>query len=178
MRVDEDGKIWNIVIGAAAGAVINAIVSAFTQIAEDSDSLGTKEFWAHLGVSTVIGAISGGFAASRFFVPQQIIINTTLGAIGSVADCAIDGGKTLGAYALSVTEGAISGALSGAFGGRGTASKHVSNSFKRVLKNGNWSYYFTQINKQAVLDGLAAIPGIIKSTIPSIVIFLTKYNRN
>ena len=61
-------------------------------------------------------------------------------------------------------------AFSGMLGGKGSASKHVSNHFWRMLGSGadDLTYYFSQIGHQAVRDGLKAIPGIIKSTIPSV----------
>ena len=68
------------------------------------------------------------------------------------------------------TEGATIGAFSGMLGGKGSVSKHVSNHFWRMLGSGadDLTYYFSQIGHQAVRDGLKAIPGIIKSTIPSV----------
>ena len=84
----------------------------------------------------------------------------------------INSGEFWGNVGIAVASGAIEGgtlgALSGLIGGMGSASKHLSNSFKRVLNNGNWSYYFTQINTQAIRDGFKAIPGILKATIPSL----------
>ena len=138
---------------------------------ENAPDYSTGEFWAHLAVSTVSGAISGGLAASGVGLPGQVIWNSIIGAASAIADTAIDddGTTTTQTYVLNGIVGGVVGALSGLVGGKGTASKHVTNSFKRVLNNGNWSYYFTQIGKEATKDGIKAIPSILRSYIPSII---------
>ena len=158
-RSDDGREFWDIVIGAA--------VSAVSQLIDDPTSWNTKEFWARTGTAAAVGAVSGGLAASGVGIVGQIAWNAALGAAGNVADAALQGKKSVSDYILCVIEGAVFGAAAGGLGGAGSASKHVSNSFWRTVKNGNWSYYLTQIGKQAINDGKQAIPSILKATIPN-----------
>ena len=169
-RMDADGEFWNIVIGAAVGAVVGAVASAVTQLIGNSASWKTGEFWAHVGVAAGVGAVSGGLAASGVGLGGQIAVNAALGAAGAIADTGIDdnGETSEAAYVMAAIEGATRGGISGMIGGKGSASKHVTNSFKRFVKNGNWSYYYSQVRTQAIRDGKKAIPSIFKATIPSI----------
>ena len=98
----------------------------------------------------------------------QIAWNGVLGVGSSIIDNLIDGEKSVKAYVVEAIDSALMGCVAGALGGSGSASKHVTNSFRRVLRTNNWSYYFSQINTQAVRDGVNAIPGILKATIPAI----------
>ncbi|MBQ2999593.1 MAG: RHS repeat-associated core domain-containing protein [Clostridia bacterium] len=179
---DEKGKICNILIGAIVGAVVGAFISAASQIVdemkeeeveEESESeeeknlFKTGEFWAKVVVAAGIGAVTGGFAASGVGLVGQVLLNSASGAGSSMIELAIDGEKNWENYVMRGAEGATIGAISGRIGGPGTASKHVTNSFKRVLKNGNFSYYFSQIKYQAYLDGKKAIPSIFKAALPS-----------
>ena len=177
MRADSGGDFWNILIGGAVGAVAGFAISLISQLADDeSDSISPKQFWAHVGVSTAVGALSGGLAASGVGIAGQVIGNSIFSAIGSVADTAIDGETSFGTYVLRASEGATIGAISGLIGNKGSASKHVSNHFWRMVgsRANNLPYYFTQINKQAVRDGLKAIPSILKSNIPSVTKIILK----
>ena len=82
-------------------------------------------------------------------------------------------------YLLSAAEGATIGAIAGRLGGKGTASKHVSNHFWRMLASGkdDLTYYFSQVTTQAIRDGKKAIPGIIKASIPSVTKTILKVVR-
>ncbi len=171
MRVDKDGEIWNVLIGAGVGALVG-FVTGFIGLTLDKEApkINTWRFWAHIGVSTLGGAISGGMAASSVKLPGQIIGNAIIGGTGALLDTAIDdtGDTSVLTYILRIAEGATIGALAGRIGNKGSASNHVSNHFHRVLHTHNWRYYFTQINKEAVKDGLKAIPSIMKAAIPTV----------
>ena len=184
MRIDETGEFWNILIGAGVGAVVGAAISIVTQLLlEDSPPIDSEEFWANVGLSAVGGMISGGLAASGVPLAGQMIGNAIIGGMTGFFDVAIkdhysnNSSSSFGTYALSIVDGAIIGLISGRIGGRGSASKHVSNSFWRMVSSGgsNLRYYFTQINKQAARDGLKAIPSILKATIPSLIDFGMSY---
>mgnify|MGYP003293512885 CR=1 FL=1 len=170
MRADYDGEFWNIVIGAAVGAGIGVLTSVLTQLTEDSESWRNGEFWLDVAVSAGLGAASGGLAASGVGLVGQIAVNAVIGAVGGIADTAIhdDGTATFATYAVNAIGGGVVGAISGLFGGAGTASKHVSNSFWRMVASGadDLTYYFSQVGTQAVRDGIKAIPGILRSYIP------------
>ena len=171
MRVDNGGEFWNLIIGAVVGAVVSAAVSFVSQLLDDeAPSITSGEFWGHVGVAAATGAVSGAVAASGVGLVGQIAVNATLGATGAVADTAIDdkGDTSIETYLLKATEGAVIGTIAGAIGGQGSASKHVSNSFKRVIKNRNWRYYYSQIRRESFKDGVKAIPSIFKSYVPNI----------
>ncbi len=177
MRVDKDGEIWNILIGAGAGAFAGFITGIIgLALDKEAPKINTWRFWAHIGVSTFGGAISGGLAASSVGLAGQIIGNAIIGGTGALLDTRIDdtGDTSVLTYILRIAEGATIGALAGRIGNKGSASKHVSNHFHRVLHTHNFRYYFTQINVQAVKDGLKSIPSIAKATIPTLTKIILK----
>ena len=185
MRADYDGEFWNIVIGAAVGAVLGAVASAVAQLSaanDRSEILRNGEFWLDVAISAGLGAVSGGLAASGVGIVGQIAVNGVIGAVGGIADTAVhyDGTATFATYAVNAIGGGVVGAISGMLGGAGTASKHVSNSFWRMVASGadDLTYYFSQVGTQAVRDGVKAIPGILKSYIPQATeVFLTLCDR-
>jgi len=173
IRADRGGEFWNIVIGAVAGAVVGVVTSAFSQLTDkESSKISEGEFWKHLGVSAATGAISGALAASGVGIVGQIVGNAVLGAAGAAADMAIDGtGKSdVGGSIAKIAEGATIGAIAGAIGGKGSATKHVSNHFWRMIDSGgsNFSYYYSQVKIQSIRDGFSAIGGIIRATVPTV----------
>ena len=111
-------------------------------------------------------------AASGVGVVGQIVGNAIIGGASSVLDYAINdnGQSSFDKYALRAFEGAALGAIAGAIGGPGTASKHTSNSFWRMVASGkdDLTYYFSQVGVQAKRDGIRAIPGILKATTPAV----------
>ena len=150
--------------------MLDSIVSQLLD--DEAPSIASKEFWGHVGVSALTGAVSGGLAASGVGLVGQVAGNALLGAASSIADTTISdtGDASMGTYIFNAVQGAVIGSFAGLIGGKGTASRHVTNHFRRMLTSGkdNLTYYFSQITKQAVRDGVKAIPGIFRSTIPSI----------
>ena len=171
MRTDEDGEFWNIIIGAAVGAVAGAVVTAITQLIENPEAYKSGEFWAQVGVSALTGAVSGAIAATGIGVAGQVAVNAGLGVASSIANTAIDsnGSASLGTYITNAIVDGAAGALGGLMGGPGTGNKHLSASFGRALKNGNWSYYYSQVAKESFQCGTRAISGILRSNVPSLV---------
>ena len=68
----------------------------------------------------------------------------------------------------SAVLGGTIGALAGAIGGQGTATKHMQSAFQNALHNGNWSYYITQVSTEAVRAGVQAIKSIARSSVPAL----------
>ena len=177
-RIDPTGEISNILIGITIGAFVGFVSSVISQLTdEESSSITPEEFWTHVGISVISGAISGGLAASGVGLKGQIVGNTIIGGISGLLNEHIkdvyrdDYSGSAGTYIMSGLDGAIMGGISGLIGGSGSASKHVSNSFWRMVASGgsNLSYYFSQISKQAMRDGIKAIPSIFKAAIPSVI---------
>ena len=172
MRTDSSGQFWNLIIGAIVGAVVGTAVAIVTQIMdEDAPDITSGEFWGHVAVSAGSGAITGGLAASDVGLAGQVGVNAAVGMLGGLIDTGIDdkGDTSFATYMANALEGAFIGTVAGFVGGKGTASKHVSNSFWRMVASGtdDLTYYFSQIGRQAVNDGKKAIPGILRSYIPS-----------
>lgn len=75
-RYEVDGKFWNIIAAAAAGAIINAAVSAISQGIENGwDNIN----WKSVGIAAITGAISGGLAATGVGALGQTIANGVIG---------------------------------------------------------------------------------------------------
>jgi len=169
-RADDGGECWNTIIGAAAGAIVGAFISAAAQLVKDPDSWKTGTFWGHVAISAVAGAITGAFAATGIGLTGQIAINATVGAASGLADTAIDANNNTGPldYLESALIGGTIGAIAGYLGGPGTATKHMQSAFKTAMHNGNWHYYSSQTSTEAVRAGRSAINGILRGAIPTI----------
>lgn len=79
-RADPSGKLWNIVVGAAVGALVSGITTAI----DSYTSTGAID-WGKVGISTAIGAISGGVAATGLGAIAQAGITAAASATGSIA---------------------------------------------------------------------------------------------
>jgi len=168
-RKDDGGQFWNVVIGAAVGALVGTISSIATQAIENKGFSNIN--WGRVGLSAVSGAISGGLAATGILLGGQVIANATIGAVSSAVDTRLKYGEkaTFSDYAVNTLVGGAVGTISGLIGGNGTGTKHIANSFKRLLSNGNVRYYFSQTNTEAVRSGIKAITPIVKSAIPGLI---------
>ena len=187
-RKDDGGEFWNIVIGAAVGGVVSGLISLATQVIENNGFQNIN--WASVGIATASGALSGAFAATGIPVGGQILINSAIGTISSVADTYADKGENATAmdYLESAVTGGVLGAAGGLLGGNGTGTRHLSKSAgrllnkavsalgdvfdnglkatgKAILKAGK--YYYSQIATQAIQCGKKAIIPIIVSNIPN-----------
>ena len=79
-RKDNGGTFWNIVIGAAVGALVSGITAAV----DSYTSTGSVD-WGKVGIASAVGAISGGVAATGFGVFTQAGVSAAASAVGSVA---------------------------------------------------------------------------------------------
>ena len=80
VRNDNGGQFWNVVIGAAVGAAISAITTAV-----DSVKTTGKVDIVAVGISAVVGGISGGIAATGLSTIAQAGDTAAVSALGSVA---------------------------------------------------------------------------------------------
>ena len=115
-RYDDGGEFWHIVIGAAAGALINAAVSAVSQGIENGwDNIN----WGEVGVAAVTGALGGALTASGAGLAGQIAGSAAIAAAGNAAQQISDIGTgkqdrfDVGSMLLDATIGGICGAISG-----------------------------------------------------------------
>ena len=124
-------------------------------------ALTDKNLYAYCDNNPVMRADYGGEL-------WNLIIGVGVGALVGATVSVVS--QLLDEEGAPINSGAFWGhvGIAGYIGGNGSASKHVRNSFWRTVGNGNWSYYFSQTNRQAVKDGLKAIPSILKATAPTI----------
>ena len=79
-REDDGGDFWNIVIGAAVGAIVSGVTAAIDTYV----STGSVD-WTQVVISSAVGAISGGVAATGLGTIAQASITALTSAAGSVA---------------------------------------------------------------------------------------------
>ena len=79
-REDDGGEFWNIVIGAAVGALVSGVTTAI----DTYISTGSVD-WTQVAISSAVGAISGGVAATGLGTIAQASISAIASAAGSVA---------------------------------------------------------------------------------------------
>jgi hypothetical protein len=79
-RSDDGGDFWNVVIGAAVGAIISGVTTAI----DTYTSTGSVD-WTQVAISSAVGAISGGVAATGLGTIAQASISAIASAAGSVA---------------------------------------------------------------------------------------------
>ena len=79
-RADSGGQFWNIVIGAAVGALVSGLTTAI-----DSYVTTGSIDWFQVGISAAVGAISGGVAATGLGAIAQAGITAAASAVGSIA---------------------------------------------------------------------------------------------
>ena len=79
-REDEGGEFWNVVIGATVGAIFSGVTTAIDTYV----STGSVD-WTQVAISSAVGAISGGVAATGLGVFAQAGWSAAASAVGSVA---------------------------------------------------------------------------------------------
>ena len=149
VRVDEDGKFWNFVIGAVAGAVINSGVKIIDNL------LSGKEWNKGVGTALWTGALSGLLAASGAGIIVSIAGNAAISMAGNAVDQIIENkGFDNFDYVDMAIDGII-GAFAGAVGGRGMGNysniETLNNNLTKKVISGSWTavkqgakYYFSQ----------------------------------
>ena len=187
VRYEVQGEFWNIIIGAAAGAIISGAISAISQGIENGwDNIN----WGSVGVAAATGAISGGLAATGVGVVGQTIANSVIGAVSAGVDTYVSSGgeATVSEYLTNIAVGGVLGAVSGKIGGAGTGTKHMSASAGRVLKKVSNAvaktgqtgiktaakevtkatrYWYSQVAKETTRSMQNAIRSIAKASVPS-----------
>ncbi len=79
-RKDDGGEFWNIIIGAAVGAVFSAVTTAIDSYV----NTGSID-WGKVGISAAVGAVSGGIAATGFGTIAQASVSAIASMVGSVS---------------------------------------------------------------------------------------------
>lgn len=121
---DPNGEFAHILIGAAIGGLLNggfAIIDAWLNGKDFTDG----NTWAHIGVSILSGAVTGGTAAATLGAGCSLwAVGMATGAAGNftggVGHALVDGssiGNSLAIGAQAGLEGAVLGGIGGAVGG-------------------------------------------------------------
>ena len=120
-RYDDGGFFWHIIVGAAVGALISGVATVV------SNAIDGKPITEGLATSMLSGAASGALASSGAGLGVMIAGNAAISMAEDAANQIINNegfnnfnvGKTIIA--------GVDGAISGAIGGKGNGSKHLTN---------------------------------------------------
>ena len=128
IRVDDGGDFWHIVVGAVAGALISGVVKAASNVIE------RKSITDGLAISMLAGAASGALAATGVGIAGMVAGNTAISMAENAANQVIEN-KGFNDFDVGdmLIDGAI-GCISGAVGGAGKGTKHLTNLGKQTVK--------------------------------------------
>ena len=128
MFTDETGEVIlsTIVVGAVIGGALSFTSSVIEQVAVKGWDTSQWD-WAEIGLSTLVGALSGAVAGSSLGLGAQIAINAGLGALQETAS-QIDSGDI---NVLDILTSAAASGLAGAAGGNGV--HYVGKSLKDII---------------------------------------------
>ena len=128
MRADHGGDFWHIVVGAAVGALIGGVVKAV------SNAIEGKSLTDGLATAMLAGAASGALASTGVGIVGMVAGNAAISMAENAADQVIEN-KGFNNFDVGdmLIEGAIGG-VSGALGGTGKGTKHLTNLGKQTVK--------------------------------------------
>lgn len=113
IRVDEEGNFWNLIAGAAIGAIIGAVSSVVVQLVT-TDEMKIEQVLLSAGT----GAISGFLASTGIGIAGSGIAGTILGGSQDIASQLMSNGGDIEkldllSVAISAGIGGIAGLMSG-----------------------------------------------------------------
>ena len=128
MRADYGGDFWHIVVGAAAGALIGGVVKAV------SNAIEGKSLTDGLATAMLAGAASGALASTGVGIVGMVAGNAAISMAENAANQVIEN-KGFNNFDVGdmLIDGAIGG-VSGALGGAGKGTKHLTNLGKQTVK--------------------------------------------
>ena len=128
MRADHGGDFWHIVVGAAVGALIGGVVKAV------SNAIEGKSLTDGLATAMLAGAASGALASTGVGIVGMVAGNAAISMAENAADQVIEN-KGFNNFDVGdmLIDGAIGG-VSGALGGTGKGTKHLTNLGKQTVK--------------------------------------------
>ena len=150
MRSDEDGEFWNVVIGAAVGAIVGGV----TAWASGGD-------WKSIAISVGVGLLSGGLAATGIHAVGQLAIGGATNALSNVLDQIIVKGKGITdidweSVAYDAVIGLASSAIS--YGATKSAADYadnlISKGINKIIKGRDLYIATGRYGKGAIKKGL------------------------
>ncbi len=127
VRADDEGDFWHIIVGAVAGALINGAVKAVTNLVEG------KSLTDGLGTAMLSGAASGALASTGFGVGVMIAGNAAISMAENATNQFIQNGGFKNFDVGDMVLDGVIGGISGAVGGPGKGSKHLTKLGGQVL---------------------------------------------
>ena len=188
--IDPDGKVINVVVGAALGATVASSISVLNQLAT-TGNVDLKE----LAVAAGAGAVSGALAGTGIGLAGQMIGNAIIGGMSETANILIDNNGSIEKQdLLAIAESSAIGALSGLAGGSGAnANKVITNAEKQLhnkiskeiahkgfsgLSSDTSKKAFTYFNKNAGKALKNEVSGIKKSYLPTTIQNVAKFLKD
>ena len=155
IAADANGEWLHLIIGAAVGAVVNAVVTTVEAVATDGwDALSEGETWAKIGISAATGAASGLLAASGVGLVGAIAGNAAISMAGNAANQVIDNKGFKNFDTGDMLLDGVVGGVCGAWGGKGASygnTAGIKSAGKTLMKNLTssqaWHYYATQAHR-------------------------------
>ena len=132
ISADTQGRFWHIVIGAAIGAVVNAITTAIDELRNNDnglDAFRSGKTWAKIGVSAVTGAVVGGLTATGAGALAIGVVNGVASGVEEAAHQMIDNDGKIESSTKIVSKSAWGFATGYLAGGGVTKKLH----FEKVL---------------------------------------------
>ena len=128
VRADHGGDFWHIIAGAVAGALIGGIVKVV------SNAIEGKSLTNGLATAMLAGAASGALASTGVGIVGMVAGNAAISMAENAANQVIEN-KGFNNFDVRdmLIDGAIGG-VSGALGGAGKGTKHLTNLGKQTVK--------------------------------------------
>ncbi len=83
-RVDDEGTMWHIVVGAVIGGVLNSLSDIKGLVNAYRSDGNVYQAWAHFGISFITGAVSGGLAMTGMGAFTSSGVNAVLSGGGEL----------------------------------------------------------------------------------------------
>ena len=126
-RADNGGGVWHIVIGAVVGGIINGATTAISNV------IAGRSITDGLFTSMLSGAASGALACTGIGALGMIAANASIAMAENAVNQVVAKGFTNFDVEDMLIDGTIGG-ISGAIGGPGKGSKHLTNLGKQSIK--------------------------------------------
>ena len=128
IRADSGGEFWHIVAGAVVGGLISGAIKVVANAIEGNDLTDG------LGIAMLSGAASGALAATGVGVVGMIAGNAAISMAENAVNQIIDNKGFSNFDVGDMMVDCVIGGISGALGGAGKGSKHLTNLGKQTVK--------------------------------------------
>ena len=130
LREDQDGKLWNIIIGAAVGAFVGGLSAAIASY----QSTGEIN-WGSVGIGAAAGGISGAISATGMPALGQAIASGIIATGSNIATQTIVEGKKINE--INIKDAILDGVISFGASYLGSAvTKKASDAAKHLINKG------------------------------------------